>query len=64
MFAEEKSEEPQSQFSDLQADEGEIVKYNEWCVGAYWNQQAHLHVVDTTCTHMGRKVSWNTAERT
>lgn len=32
--------------------------------GAYRDKQGELHVVDTTCTHLGCELKWNDAERT
>ncbi|AQQ54611.1 FAD-dependent oxidoreductase [Planococcus lenghuensis] len=64
MFAEDKAEEPKGRFADLQTDEGKVVKYNEQRAGAYRDRQGSLHVVDTTCTHMGCETHWNNSERT
>ena len=64
MFAEGKAENPEGQFGDLQIDEGKVMKFNEQRAGAYRDQQGSLHVVDTTCTHMGCETHWNNAERT
>jgi Rieske Fe-S protein len=32
--------------------------------GAFRDAEGKLHIVDTTCTHMGCEVDWNEAERT
>ena len=32
--------------------------------GAYRDENGQLHVVDTTCTHMGCELEWNNGERT
>lgn len=49
---------------DLQKDEGAVVKVNGKRAGAYRDSEGALHLVDTTCTHMGCEVDWNEAERT
>ncbi|AQQ55300.1 FAD-dependent oxidoreductase [Planococcus lenghuensis] len=64
MFARDKAEIPKGQFTDLRPDEGKAMKLNEQRAGAYRDQQSNLHVVDTTCTHMGCETHWNEAERT
>jgi len=33
-------------------------------LGCYKDHEGTLHVVDTTCTHMGCELNWNNAERT
>ena len=32
--------------------------------GCYRDQDGQLHLVDSTCTHMGCEVNWNSGERT
>ncbi|MCY9668415.1 FAD-dependent oxidoreductase [Paenibacillus alginolyticus] len=49
---------------ELQNDEGAVVRANGKRAGAYRDQQGQLHIVDTTCTHMGCEVEWNDGERT
>ncbi|WP_152379510.1 FAD-dependent oxidoreductase [Paenibacillus brasilensis] len=49
---------------ELQHDEGAVVRVNGKRAGAYRDLQGALHLVDTTCTHMGCEVEWNEAERT
>ncbi|MBA2940927.1 FAD-dependent oxidoreductase [Paenibacillus sp. CGMCC 1.16610] len=48
---------------ELQNDEGAVVRVNGKRAGAYRDTSGELHVVDTTCTHMGCEVEWNEAER-
>ena len=43
--------------------EGKIVNVNGHRTGAYRDEKGELHLVDTTCTHMGCEVEWNSAER-
>ncbi|TXK84829.1 FAD-dependent oxidoreductase [Paenibacillus sp. N3.4] len=49
---------------DLAPDEGSVVRVNGKRAGAYRDSKGDLHVVDTTCTHMGCEVEWNEAELT
>jgi Rieske Fe-S protein len=49
---------------DLKADEGAVVMINGKRVGAYKDMEGQLHLVDTTCTHLGCEVEWNHGERT
>lgn len=48
----------------LGPDEGGVVEFNGKRAGAYRDQDGALHLVDTTCTHMGCEVNWNAGERT
>lgn len=48
---------------DLSNDEGAVVSINGQRAGAYRDQDGLLHVVDTTCTHMGCELEWNNGER-
>ncbi|NOV02296.1 FAD-dependent oxidoreductase [Paenibacillus planticolens] len=48
---------------ELEHDEGAVVKANGKRAGAYRDEQGQLHLVDTTCTHMGCEVEWNQGER-
>jgi glycine/D-amino acid oxidase-like deaminating enzyme/nitrite reductase/ring-hydroxylating ferredoxin subunit len=49
---------------ELRNDEGGVVRVNGKRAGAYRDTNGALHLVDTTCTHMGCEVDWNEAERT
>ncbi|WP_240620090.1 (2Fe-2S)-binding protein, partial [Peribacillus acanthi] len=49
---------------DLQNDEGSVVKYEGKRAGAYRNELGQLHIVDTTCTHLGCELEWNCGDRT
>ncbi len=48
----------------LDRDEGAVVEVNGKRAGAYRDLEGKLHIVDTTCTHMGCEVEWNSGERT
>jgi glycine/D-amino acid oxidase-like deaminating enzyme/nitrite reductase/ring-hydroxylating ferredoxin subunit len=47
----------------LTPDEGSVVMINGQRAGAYKDTEGQLHIVDTTCTHMGCELVWNTGER-
>ncbi|MDQ0271495.1 FAD-dependent oxidoreductase [Cytobacillus purgationiresistens] len=49
---------------DLQNDEGAVVKVNGKRAGAYRDKEGKLHIVDTTCTHLGCETEWNHGDRT
>ncbi|OXM87525.1 FAD-dependent oxidoreductase [Paenibacillus rigui] len=50
--------------AELGKDEGAVVRVNGKRAGAYRDSHGQLHLVDTTCTHMGCEVEWNDGERT
>ncbi|WP_028593422.1 FAD-dependent oxidoreductase [Paenibacillus assamensis] len=47
----------------LSNDEGAAVSVNGKRAGAYRDKKGNLHLVDTTCTHLGCEVEWNEGER-
>ncbi|WCN37293.1 FAD-dependent oxidoreductase [Aneurinibacillus uraniidurans] len=49
---------------ELSNDEGAVVTVNGERAGAYKDQDGKLHLVDTTCTHMGCEIEWNAGDRT
>lgn len=49
---------------DILNDEAQVLKIDGNRVGAYRDEQGQLHLVNTTCTHMGCELNWNNAERT
>jgi glycine/D-amino acid oxidase-like deaminating enzyme/nitrite reductase/ring-hydroxylating ferredoxin subunit len=49
---------------DLSNDEAAIVKVDGSKAGCYRDNSGQLHIVDSTCTHMGCEVEWNSGERT
>ncbi|MDQ0218619.1 FAD-dependent oxidoreductase [Peribacillus cavernae] len=49
---------------DLGNDEAAIVKINGDKAGCYRDKDGQLHIIDSTCTHMGCEVEWNSGERT
>lgn len=48
----------------LSNDEGAVIRVKGERKGAYRDVEGELHIVDTTCTHIGCEVEWNGAERT
>lgn len=48
----------------LQNDEGAVITIDGHRKGAYKDQAGELHIVDTTCTHVGCEVNWNSGDRT
>ena len=48
---------------DLAAGEGAAVTVAGRRAGAYRDEDGTLHIVDTTCTHMGCELEWNSGER-
>lgn len=49
---------------EVAVDEAAIVIINGERAGAYRDHDGVLHVVDTTCRHLGCEVEWNEGERT
>lgn len=49
---------------DVAAGEGSIVHVDGNKAGAYREDNGTLHVVDTTCTHLGCEVKWNKGDCT
>ncbi|GAE29737.1 FAD-dependent oxidoreductase [Halalkalibacter hemicellulosilyticus] len=47
---------------DVHVGEGAVVSVEGKRAGAYRDEQGHLHVIDTTCTHMGCELHWNDGE--
>ncbi|MBU9714371.1 FAD-dependent oxidoreductase [Evansella tamaricis] len=54
----------QKKLDDVKPGEGAVVRVNGNRCGAYRDEDGSLHLVDTTCTHMGCEVEWNNGERT
>lgn len=49
---------------DVERNHAKIVEMNGKKVGAYKDNEGILHIVDTTCTHLGCELKWNDAEKT
>lgn len=52
-----------SEDMDVKPGEGKVVKIDGKRAGVYMDEQGSLHLVNTTCTHMGCELNWNSAER-
>lgn len=48
---------------EIKPGEGKVVQANGQRTGAYRDEQGTLHLVNTTCTHMGCELNWNSAEK-
>jgi Rieske Fe-S protein len=49
---------------ELLPGQGKILQVNGQKAGVYKDGQGQLHMVDSTCTHLGCEVKWNDAEKT
>jgi Glycine/D-amino acid oxidases (deaminating) len=54
---------PLAEQVEIKSGEGKVIKANEQRTGVYRDEQGMLHTVDTTCTHMGCELNWNSAEK-
>lgn len=50
--------------SELTADEATVTRIKGKRTGVYKDKENKLHMVDTTCTHLGCEVEWNSGDRT
>lgn len=50
--------------NDLKNDEGAVVMISGQRAGAYRDPLGKLHIVDTTCSHLGCELEWNHGDRT
>lgn len=48
---------------EVAKDEGSVVTHNGQRAGAYRDNEGKLYLVNTTCTHMGCEVEWNSGDR-
>ncbi|ABR50733.1 FAD dependent oxidoreductase [Alkaliphilus metalliredigens QYMF] len=54
---------PNSKDMNLQPGQGKVLQIKGQRVGAYCDENGEIHVVDTTCTHLGCELTWNDAEK-
>lgn len=54
---------PSPKSIEIKRGEGRVIEANGKRTGAYRDEQGQLHLVNTTCTHMGCELNWNSAER-
>ncbi|HZK44291.1 MAG TPA: FAD-dependent oxidoreductase [Syntrophomonadaceae bacterium] len=48
---------------DINPGEAAIIKTNDQRIGVYKDEENRLSMIDTTCTHLGCELGWNTAEK-
>lgn len=48
---------------DIKPGEAKVIMKDGDRVGVYRDEQGTLHLVNTTCTHMGCELQWNSAEK-
>lgn len=54
---------PAPEETSLLPGEGKIIKLDGKKAGVYRDESGSLHVVNTTCTHLGCELIWNSAEK-
>ena len=52
-----------SEILGIKPGEAQIIETDGQKTGAFRDEQDKMHCIDTTCTHMGCEVQWNSAER-
>lgn len=50
--------------NEIKNDEARLVKYEGNSLAVYKSPEGDLHILNSTCTHLGCNVKWNTAEKT
>nr|WP_301553627.1 FAD-dependent oxidoreductase [Desulfuribacillus alkaliarsenatis] len=63
-FLKGKLELPHKSLEQMENDEAIIIRVNGNRKGVYKDHYGKLHIVDTTCTHLGCEVNWNQGDRT
>lgn len=48
---------------EIKPGEGRVINGNGQRIGAYRDEKGALYLVNTTCTHMGCELQWNSAEK-
>ncbi|WP_339253716.1 FAD-dependent oxidoreductase [Sporosarcina sp. FSL W8-0480] len=59
-----KLDSPDRKPDELAKGEGAVVTLDGHRKGAYRDDDGKLHIVDTTCTHIGCEVEWNNGDKT
>ncbi|MEC5422533.1 FAD-dependent oxidoreductase [Virgibacillus sp. C22-A2] len=59
-----KLEYTENNINKLAADDATVTRIGGKRAGVYKDEGESLHMVDTTCTHMGCEVEWNSGDRT
>lgn len=55
---------PMLENTEIETGSVKLIEVDGKKIGAYRDDQGTLHMVDTTCTHLGCELQWNAAERT
>lgn len=55
--------EPGDTDKDIEKGEARIIDIDGHRIGAYRDAEGTLHMIDTTCTHLGCELTWNDAEK-
>ncbi|WP_042349762.1 FAD-dependent oxidoreductase [Bacillus massiliigorillae] len=58
-----KLEAPDKTIEDIANSEGAAVMINGERAGCYKDEEGQIYLVDTTCTHIGCEVKWNSGDR-
>jgi Rieske Fe-S protein len=53
---------PLQEGAEIKPGEARVIEAEGQRAGAYRDEQGALHIVNTTCTHMGCELNWNSAE--
>jgi Rieske Fe-S protein len=48
---------------EMKNGEAKVIEAERQRMGAYRDENGKLHLIDTTCTHMGCDLNWNDAEK-
>lgn len=62
-FVDGKLSTPEIELKDLQCGEGRPVSIKGKRAGAYKSESGEFIIIDTTCTHMGCELNWNSVEK-
>lgn len=54
---------PLPQDIDIEKGEAKAVELDDNKMGVYRDEKGQLHMIDTTCTHLGCELKWNDAEK-
>jgi len=54
---------PVPEEGEIKPGEGKVIMVDGQRTGAYRDEKGTLHLVDTTCTHLGCELNWNAAEK-
>jgi glycine/D-amino acid oxidase-like deaminating enzyme/nitrite reductase/ring-hydroxylating ferredoxin subunit len=54
----------EEEINEIKSGEAKVINVDGEKIGVYRDEQGNLHMVDTTCTHLGCELVWNGAEKT